>query len=726
MNRKRSFRFSALIFGAVLQCSLATAAMAGAETEPNEDVGQATVINAAGQYTGTGGSDGDVDYFALQPTQNGSVKLTFTAGVARGFYVYKGNQRIFYDSTVSAGETKSYYFAVKDKAIELFYVKVVSSSASSVSYSLDVSGSAFGVADKDSYEFNDTEATAKTITAGRTIAYLEADGDEDYYQLQVNQAGNLKIEFQGPSDVYFPKLSIIRKDASWDEVSDYTITGTDSGSSYLNFSVYPGTYYVKVFEYSGVNGNSPSTGSSYGYYSVFHPYVFILSGSALNSADTDSDTHEPNDTEASASGVGMGEHTGFIEAVNDIDYYALDVTQAGNVSFTLDNKASFEMSLQLKSGNTWQDLVERTTSAVGPVSVDLAVGTYYVRVKQYYHGNRNSKWDSTKPYLLTLSGSAVLSGQVPGPVGCPTTSDCGFSQADVDAAKLAGKQEGIGACQADPASCGIDSGFTQAELDAAKQTGITEGKATGMTEGKTLCKNDPSACGIDLLAEYQRGYADGNANGTDAGKALCLQNPSACGITVGGGTATCTITQVDVDNASQAGYQIGFAEGVDEGQQSCLADGTYQDGFQNGINKCLSDPASCGIIMPDDDAVKFHGGGFYRVGEALSVTLEQNLSIPSYEQVDLWIAIELPGGALLYMTDNPITPFSIEPAPFRRSFQIANGTIPVLNFVVPPDMGGDYNFYAFYTREMTPPTLDLLFRNLRFNVASLTATLSNR
>lgn len=132
----------------------------------------------------------------------------------------------------------------------------------------------------------------------------------------------------------------------------------------------------------------------------------------------------------------------------------------------------------------------------------------------------------------------------------------------------------------------------------------------------------------------------------------------------------------------------------------------------------------CGEFFGFAGYLQLEGAGAYRVGDTVHVTLKQDVNASYFDQVDLWVAIELPQGMTLFMGDNLFNRFTTEPTPYLRSFQRNGMSVDVLSFPVPPDMGGDYIFHAFYTREGA--TLDDLYKNLRSNVAVAVVTLSNR
>jgi len=95
---------------------------------------------------------------------------------------------------------------------------------------------------------------------------------------------------------------------------------------------------------------------------------------------------------------------------------------------------------------------------------------------------------------------------------------------------------------------------------------------------------------------------------------------------------------------------------------------------------------------------------FYKVGEVIRVDLVQRVNTTRHERVDLWVAIQMPNGSLLYRTELGIAPFSPNPQPFKKSLDNVNTTDRLVpDFEVPPGMGGDYIFYAAFVKEGVNP-----------------------
>ncbi|HAI70570.1 MAG TPA: hypothetical protein DCM38_14175 [Gammaproteobacteria bacterium] len=114
----------------------------------------------------------------------------------------------------------------------------------------------------------------------------------------------------------------------------------------------------------------------------------------------------------------------------------------------------------------------------------------------------------------------------------------------------------------------------------------------------------------------------------------------------------------------------------------------------------------------------------YAVGETLVLDLVELVQSSRFERFDLWVAIQLPTGNLLFRTALPMMPFSPIPQPFKTSVDNSTKTHRLLDFELPPGLGGEYTFYAVYVEEGKDPTKDGLFVQ-RSNMALKKTTLAN-
>ena len=115
----------------------------------------------------------------------------------------------------------------------------------------------------------------------------------------------------------------------------------------------------------------------------------------------------------------------------------------------------------------------------------------------------------------------------------------------------------------------------------------------------------------------------------------------------------------------------------------------------------------------------------YYNGDLLLIDLVENLQVATrFQRVDLWVAIELPDGNLLFMTEEPFERFSLKPQPFKSSLDTNQNTHRVLEFeVVPSLLRGNYTFYAVYVKEGQNPMNSFL--GVRSNIAITRIVLGN-
>ncbi len=96
---------------------------------------------------------------------------------------------------------------------------------------------------------------------------------------------------------------------------------------------------------------------------------------------------------------------------------------------------------------------------------------------------------------------------------------------------------------------------------------------------------------------------------------------------------------------------------------------------------------------------------FYRIGDKVRVDLVQKVQKNRFELLDLWVAVKLPRGEYLFFTDNPMSPYSPEPQPFKRSIDSIDESERLFpEFEISSGMGGDYIFYAVFVSEGKNPS----------------------
>ncbi|RKZ52356.1 MAG: hypothetical protein DRR16_15085 [Candidatus Parabeggiatoa sp. nov. 3] len=115
----------------------------------------------------------------------------------------------------------------------------------------------------------------------------------------------------------------------------------------------------------------------------------------------------------------------------------------------------------------------------------------------------------------------------------------------------------------------------------------------------------------------------------------------------------------------------------------------------------------------------------YHVGECISLKLQENLQAASrFHRVDLWAAVQLPTGDLLFMTPLVFELFSPKPQFFRESLEATKKRHDILDFEVLKGLSGPYTFYAVYVEEGKNPFTDgdTVYSS---NIAQVSTTLSD-
>jgi chitodextrinase len=118
----------------------------------------------------------------------------------------------------------------------------------------------------------------------------------------------------------------------------------------------------------------------------------------------------------------------------------------------------------------------------------------------------------------------------------------------------------------------------------------------------------------------------------------------------------------------------------------------------------------------------------YNVGDIVDINVVEKLPKNALEKVDLWIAIQIPTGDLLFLTLMPQFSFTLEPTPFKESIDNSETDHQILNdFEITPEIGGDYTFYALYVKEGKNPleNLDNLETIQRSHLLIDSTTLAN-
>ena len=142
------------------------------------------------------------------------------------------------------------------------------------------------------------------------------------------------------------------------------------------------------------------------------------------------------------------------------------------------------------------------------------------------------------------------------------------------------------------------------------------------------------------------------------------------------------------------------AEVIFSGNKSCLPTVT----LTVTDNDDFSAQAEKTIAIENCKIIEFQGlEGYYNVGDIARVDLRIDVNVEHFERVDLWVAIAMPSGDLMFKTPLGINSFSLQKQAFNKSLEAKTEVHNLLDFEVLPGLGGKYTFYALIVAEGEDP-----------------------
>lgn len=223
-------------------------------------------------------------------------------------------------------------------------------------------------------DYGDDCSHATTISSSSvTGGVLDTNTDNDYFRLDLTQGGTLTIRSEGTIDTVGYLL-----DAACNQIAY-----NDDGGSGLNFfierTVAPGTYYIRVRGYSGSTG------------------AYTLNVSFTGSMSTDDDH---GDSCSTATPVGVNSSTpGVINIAGDNDYFRFELNETSTVTIYTDGSTDTYGTLY---DSTCSQITSNDDSGAGlnfQITRTLSAGVYYVKVRHFSSG--------TGSYTLHISTSGA-------------------------------------------------------------------------------------------------------------------------------------------------------------------------------------------------------------------------------------------------------------------------------------------------------------------------------
>ena len=256
-------------------------------------------------------------------------------------------------------------------------------------------------------DHGDTRSDATDLAPGSSVqGEIEEEDDDDYFRVQVTEAGTLTVYATGSLDT---RGELQGSDGSILASDD---DGGDGGNFRIAHDVGPGAYYVRVNSYGTATGS----------------YVVLASFVAeVLPPPPPADDH--GDTRSDATDLALGSSVqGEIEEGDDDDYFRVQVTEAGTLTVYTTGSLDTRGELQASDGSIFasdDDGGDRTNFRI---THDVGPGTYYVRV--------NSYGTATGSYVVLASFVAEV---LPPP---PPADDHGDTRSDATDLALGGVGSG--------------------------------------------------------------------------------------------------------------------------------------------------------------------------------------------------------------------------------------------------------------------------------------------
>ncbi len=241
------------------------------------------------------------------------------------------------------------------------------------------------------FEPNETQATAATITSGVTnSAAISSATDIDYFKITTTATSNIVYNLVGPSGVDYDMTIYNSAGTQIGSGAGSTATETVSLTSQV-----AGTYFIRVFGYSGANSATC--------------YTIRATATAVTGCQSSYDV-STNGTTAGAATIPFNTNiTGLISPTADIDNYKFVITTAGTITLTLNTlPADYDLKL-LNSAGTQVGISQAGGTTSETISYTAAAGTYYAQVFGYNGANSATTCYTLKVQLGTATKDLIPS-----------------------------------------------------------------------------------------------------------------------------------------------------------------------------------------------------------------------------------------------------------------------------------------------------------------------------
>ena len=346
------------------------------EMESNAPRNKANLMIDDDTMYGRVSSSNDADWFKVAFSKAGYANFwlgDIPVGQDYDLYLYDSQGTQLRVSNGTSSQEQIYNYPVSANAV--YYMKVVGYQGSYHTgkyYRLRAKNYPISSV-ADAYEINNSFAAATAIASSATItgANLHTTNDIDYFKFAVSSESKVNISLYNIPTMCDYDIKVYN--SAGGEVASSSHGGNRNEN--IAFTVAAGTYYVKVYSYSGASS--------------------VKYKLAVSCRDTEiQDDYEPNNSTATATGVNSStDYFANIHNANDVDYYYFNVTENVNVEISLMNiPLGCDYDLRLYDSTLKQISVSNGSGSGSElISTGLKPGKYYVYVYSY-HGTSASNY----------------------------------------------------------------------------------------------------------------------------------------------------------------------------------------------------------------------------------------------------------------------------------------------------------------------------------------------
>ena len=233
---------------------------------------------------------------------------------------------------------------------------------SSVNYSTSNISLTVNLREQDAYEDNDQTVNAVAITPGQTLngIAVEARNDNDWFAVTVDHTCSIVSAITNSSGY----IDYGIYDSNQVQLSAIT---TNSGTFTHGWKVSPGTYYIKINEWSGVRSVN-----------------YLTSTINLTVQLREEDAYENNDALSNAYQLTPGQTLSniAIEARNDYDWYKITVDHTCSIVSTITHSSGY-IDYGIYDSNQVKLSSATYSNGTHTLRWDISPGTYYIKINEY-------------------------------------------------------------------------------------------------------------------------------------------------------------------------------------------------------------------------------------------------------------------------------------------------------------------------------------------------------